>query len=552
MDALSRRGEAVRRGVPWGLSALLLAPSALWVLRDRSVWSWDPAFYGMGTVDLWHALTTMPARWMGEMMHVFSAKAPAIAWTGQFFVPLGVPLGSVERALLASVLIAQLGTLLLIFDIGRRVHPASVGPAALGTLFLGASPLFVGLSHYYLVEPLQAFAIAYVYWIAASAQSTPPLLASAHLVIAGALGLAAKISTPAFMFAPGALAAYRVLRSWSSRGAVARARAADAVAALAAVVTVALCAGWYLRNGAATLAFARMSAASDVALLYGRQDTVARKLVHWTGELGRTFLAPEATWLLAFAVVGGAVAARLARRDAVPASRGRAPWALLVAALLQIGVVLAVLSRTVNEDSRYLLALAPSLAVVVVVLASAPLARPWRGAIAVALVVQWGLVQARDLGALPRGPRYWENPPSDSAGRVREIADVVGATCGDPAAGSIMAAVDLEWLNSWTLRFYSAKRHLNGGPRCDYTFLGLAEKDVDVAWERLVRARPPFVVTLDAAALPDPPDELNRVSLPVLRRLQADPGFALEPYSSPLHVLVFRRIEGGAMVPVSR
>src|SRR3954453_10493111 len=74
--------------------------NVVWALTDRSVFAWDQALYAKATVDLFRILLTSPSAWPDAMLRVFGSRAPAIAWLGQFFVPIGVAAGSIDFALL--------------------------------------------------------------------------------------------------------------------------------------------------------------------------------------------------------------------------------------------------------------------------------------------------------------------------------------------------------------------------------------------------------------------------------------------------------------------
>ena len=98
-------------GINWSYFriALLLAPSLIWIHRDHSVWPWDQAWYGQVCADLWFWLGHSPARWIATMGNGLDKKAPGISWFGKLFVPLGAVSGTIEAALLFSILLTQLG-----------------------------------------------------------------------------------------------------------------------------------------------------------------------------------------------------------------------------------------------------------------------------------------------------------------------------------------------------------------------------------------------------------------------------------------------------------
>src|SRR5207253_1842232 len=83
-------------------------PSIVWAFLDRSIWPWDPAWYGEVSADLWATLRTDAGNWGTAMAHAFGAKPPAVAWLGQFFIPLGGALGGDSTVLLLSIVVTPL------------------------------------------------------------------------------------------------------------------------------------------------------------------------------------------------------------------------------------------------------------------------------------------------------------------------------------------------------------------------------------------------------------------------------------------------------------
>src|SRR6266851_854097 len=147
--------------------SILLLPSFVWVFLDRSVWPWDQAWYGEVTVQLYSTLRHEPGKWLQAMIAAFGTKPPAIAWIGQWFVPFGKRMGSIDLALHLSVLLIQFLTLVMVWRLGREVFPErSRWLPAIGCLFVGSAPLFIGLSHQYFPEPLQNLAVLWIFYIA--------------------------------------------------------------------------------------------------------------------------------------------------------------------------------------------------------------------------------------------------------------------------------------------------------------------------------------------------------------------------------------------------
>src|SRR6266545_2147153 len=81
----------------------MISPSLIWIALDKSVWSWDPAYYGGASVELFLNLIYVPTGWISQMLNFMRSHAPGVAWFGQFFVLPGYLLGSIDVGLLLSV-----------------------------------------------------------------------------------------------------------------------------------------------------------------------------------------------------------------------------------------------------------------------------------------------------------------------------------------------------------------------------------------------------------------------------------------------------------------
>jgi hypothetical protein len=213
-------GVLTRRLAPAAVAPLvgllLAAPSFVWASVDRSIWPWDPAWYGETSVDLWATLRHNHYLWPKAMQHALGIKPPGIAWFGQFFVPLGGVLGSEQTALLVFQVLVQAASLAFLYAAARRVDGRPFSIAA-GVVLTASAPLFVSLSHDYFVEPLQTLSVVWVLFIMVSARRWHPSLTLAQLVAALAFGLLAKLATPLYQAAPAAVAVALSLPALRSR-----------------------------------------------------------------------------------------------------------------------------------------------------------------------------------------------------------------------------------------------------------------------------------------------------------------------------------------------
>ncbi|MGQ0732808.1 MAG: hypothetical protein ACT4QD_04030 [Acidobacteriota bacterium] len=543
--------EPARGWAAWAVTAIgagtLVAPSAVWIGHDRSVWSWDPSFYGFGAVDLWHRLTADPARWWELLTTVYSAKAPGIGWLGQFFVPVGLWIGSIEAGLLISVLALQALSVMLVFGTSLALKASRLHAVA-AMLLVAAGPLFISMSHHFMTEAFQLFAVSYMYWVAALSPSKPRAWTVGHSALSLSAALLAKINTPAFLVMPLAIAVYEVQRGRLSEG---RVRLRDlAVYALGLLVTVPGTV-WYLRNGSATWDFARLNVASDVALLYGHEAAFLDKVPYWLGVLGQSLVSVPDLALVAMAGALGALMYALSSPDTASPVRSVAHPRLVVAAGLQVLLVITLLSLAVNEEARFALALVPSIGVLFVWMLSRLRLQALAAGCIVALLVQWGTVHARQLGVFGlHDESYWAQPPRRDDWRSAEVAKTVAATCNEQSHGRyVMTGVNLDWLNFYTLSFYSWKAQLSNHKRCHYWYLGLAERDPEVAWARVIEFDAPYFVSLEESAMPEPPDILNLVAADVLRRVASSAAFVRERLESTAGIVAYRRVEGSGGVP---
>ena len=143
------------------VAVLVISPSLVWIALDRSVWTWDPAGYAKGSVDLHYTLVSSPKDWLLLMLNVLHSQAPGVTWFGQFFVPGGYLLGSIDVGLLLSIWATQALTLWLMYQSIQELSRRNQLITITGCLVIASAPLSVAMSHQYLAEPLQLLAITW-------------------------------------------------------------------------------------------------------------------------------------------------------------------------------------------------------------------------------------------------------------------------------------------------------------------------------------------------------------------------------------------------------
>jgi hypothetical protein len=518
---------------------VLLVPGVIWVMEDRAVWPWDQAWYGEVSTDLWFWMGHSLLRWAGEMAGGLYMKPPGAVWLGQLFVPLRHVFGTVERSLLVSILATQFVVLAIIFRIGRRLGSGSYLVAVCGVVLAAGGSLFVGLSHQFFVEPLQAAAVAWVYCVAVEAPGwTSPRIAL-QLALALVVGALAKADTPLYCTLPCVYAAVLIWRKKPTRGELSacwRSRGFRVQVALLGLVAVPT-ALWYYRNLATVWQHARDASLGADALHYGTRDTWLHKLTMWWRSAGDSFLSPYLGWVFLAVLAAAVLSAVLRFRKRTNNARIEA---VSILSLLQVLLILSVLSKTITVEPRFLYAVLPSIAIVFVQLCALLPAR-FLAAVVVACGAQWAAVNAESLALVGRFDHQsqWLITPERDGSRYDDLARVVSLTSDVPARYDVIA-VESPWMNANAAAFFAAKNRLRTGGRCYYTSLGYAETDFGAAMRRIETFRTHYVITLAEPFQSGLADFLNVVSLPVLRDMQSDLRFRQVPFASRNGVLVFR------------
>lgn len=527
--AVTRTTVVLRRFAPVLLGTILVLPSLVWAALDRSIWPWDPAWYGTVSLELATKFGRDLHAWGALMENAFGQKPPLIAWFGQLFTPLGGLFGQDEPALLVSILVYQAATLGLVYAGVRRL--AGDGGGLVAALLVAAAPLFVSTSHEYFVEPVQTVTIAWLLFVLASAATWRPAWTLAQLPAIVALGLLAKLSSPVYMAAPVLgclLLAYRQrtagdrppLRSdrvvWLSG-------AASVLAVLGAVF-------WYRVNLGRALDHARLASADTG--LYGTDRGFARQMPEWVERLRDVAFLPN-LWLVLAALAVGSLS--LAWRRGVRPSIWSPPIVTAVACLTSVVLVLASFASQPNQEVRYLLGAIPLLAYAAALAIAAARTRALVTAavavLAVALVVSnlqgFGYARQDSLVSYP------VKELTRGAGFAETLERAVADTCGPESATRInMVGADYPWLNHNTLSMLAVEEHADEGLMCYYTGLGYAENDPEIAWKRLLEFKSPYYISIDygnsANPLPAdkralilPSDPFNAVNIAVYRRVRA-------------------------------
>lgn len=542
-----------RRLVPVLVAAVLVLPSVIWVAVDRSIWAWDPSWYGEVSVDLWATLRTDPGAWPSAMMHAFGQKPPAVAWLGQLFVPLGEVFGRDQIALLLSTVLCQAAVVALVYAAALRL--AGVATAIVAALLVAASPIFVFVSHLYLVEPIQTVAVAWLVLILARAAERRPALTLAQLPGALALAMLAKVSSPVYVAAP---AAGVLLLVWLHRARPSDARPAwreptVVASSMISAFLVAGAVGWYRINIDAAIQQARIASGDD-GLNVDRG--LVRQLPEWIERLRDASFLPK-FWLPLCVLAVVSIGLAWLRGARVPLRDPRV--VIATACAVSILLVLTALASHHNNDTRFLHPLVPLVAVTLALAIGAARSRPIFVVALGVLVLEYTGSTLQSFGYTPHDSFVADritSPVRDSP--VAAVLDeIVERTCtAESSSGISVVGVEYPWLNHNTLEMLAFSRFAENGRRCYYASLGDWQDDAAAAWDRIGDFRAPFFIGVDYGNAANPlPEKLaaagarsdasNRVNTAVFDRLVQSPVYKPVPGSRKAGLVVFRRIDEG-------
>jgi len=526
---------------PWeiGLIVLVIFPSLVWIVRDFTPWPWDQAWYGEVTVDLWFSLTHSLHQWANAMLREMYMKPPGIIWLGQFFVPLGSWSGSIESAILLPVVLTQAVTLYLISRIGRSIAPGSKAVPALGICMAAATQSFVGLSHQFLVEPLQALTLAWVLLIAIRCKDWPGPRTLLQLVSALIFGVLAKATTPLYCVLPClyiglVLVRKRFWQGWKDEWRTTGGR----VLAIFIGLSLPPTAYWYQINFRYVWQHIQEASSGNLALPYGFRASIAAKLIVWNRLLDFSFLAPYLGWVSLLAILGGAFAWF---RPGGPRALTSSVRVTVVLSVLQAMLLLLVFSANDTVEARYMYAMLPLLLVVPMSFCASIKSRAVFFVLFALCAWQFVVVQRAALGSSAPLTKQlaWLTKPDQDRGRYNDIQRIVAATSTVSGRYNIVG-VEEPWLSANTLSFFAAKHQLDTGTQSYFTSLGYAESDVSAAMKRVRSFKIMYYITLDEAFQTTPANFVNLVSLPVLKLVKGDAHFEQVGTTDPNGVVIFR------------
>jgi hypothetical protein len=522
---------------------LIIVPSIVWVAIDNSVWPWDTAWYGEVSVDLYYKLTHSFFEWPKAMLSAFGAKAPGIAWFGQFFVPLAKITGSIGRALMIPILLAQFFSLLLMYKIVLLLTNKKT-IAMLGSLIMASAPLFIGMGHQYFVESLQLLAVTSLIFILINIKKLNRYEIILSLLLILPFAMIVKISSPLYLiFVVGLILLYlfRLPAKITMREYFGEKR--HIAYFVLAIIFFCSAIAWYVINWNSIYQFMNLVSSGTAAELYGTQAPFFQKMNLWLIFFRKSLFMPVVMYFIFF-ILG------IYLFQYIFLKKYKLLELPIIISVSSIALVLIFLSFQINEETRYLLPLLPYVTILICWLLY-KVRNIWLNIAAIIVFIfQFIFVNGYTLGLIKMNPgdiNSWATVIHTNSDQIKDMESIIAHTCkSENANKTSIVGVEFPFLNYNSVEYYATQQKLKTNFQCYYAPLGFAEKDADKAWKTMMKYyNPPFFISGPDNSYSQEPDAFNIVSLPILERVRNSGLFVEEDNSSPGQIHIFRNISAG-------
>ena len=540
---------------------ILIVPAFAWVIIDKSAFGGDQSQYAKEALTLYDSWSSL-SLWLEAMINSMGFKAPGIIWIGQLFIPFGRVIGSIDDALLFSIVITLFVTFLLVFKALWLLSKEGYLVPLAGCMILTVSPLFQYLSHHYLVEPMQLLSVAWFVLIMAAAPKLYKASVLAQLVAAASFAVLAKVSSPFYCIGPGLVSLSVILGKHSLNPHWGWRRPSTIVMWIVALTLGIATAFWYYQNIFLVVNHVAAVSSGPIAEVWGKEDTFFNSLAYWVDTVRRVFfLKPVIILSSAFVVVG------LCFYLLKPDRRHKYFTLCCLVSCIQIVLVLSIFSFGSNREPRYLLALLPYVALsvgwgmfhvrnkITLIAANGVLGVTWMFIVGYSLLA----LETSSL-ALPNIARVDKN--TDQSAILQEIID---RTCAaeicinnrqTPCYNIIAIDPTLkggDWLAPDPANYVLHREHLDSqqNKRCSYGYMGdsFFGNNSASSWFDIIEKRPDYILTFDPDVYPPSlttfNQSLNTTNFPYLFERIKSSGFfeALPPLLNDPGIVVFRASE---------
>lgn len=471
---------------------------------------WDQSWYGEVSSDLFYSFIHDIVHWYQAMIVLIPSKPPLLVWVGQFFVPIGLAIGNIEIALLFFVLLTQLFVLLCIWAIAKEIAREDIWLQLFAISLAGSGSLFIGLTHQFLVEPLQLLCASASLLLALRAQKLELARLITFLVILIMVGFSTKTTSIVYCGFSWTYCVWIFANRMVFKGELISRTGLPWVWIFVACAMTVITAHWYIANIVAVLDHIKNATIGASAELYGKRSPLLLKLPFWLVESNRAFFGLPYL-LLPLLGLAGAKLIYLQRHHPRIALKSFMP-AIEVVCFAQVILPVIMLASQPPEETRYLLAILPSIVVLALFILQYVEWVWLKMLLTLALLLQAALFNAVALGAnLNLVSSSWLWPVKTDKNDSEVAARIQDETCRVYSDRVNVIGPEFPQMNANSISLISSMARYASGFRCYYTSLGYAETDQSRAIDRLESLKSPFLVLPNRELKPEEQNAFNQI-----------------------------------------
>lgn len=487
----------------------VVLPSIVWVFYDQSPLDGDSTLHAQDTLQLYFSLVELSSQWPSHMVTAMQSKGPGLAWFGQFSFVVGNPFLPYDQTLRLFSVLIQFCSLLFVFLSVLQFTQGRFVIATTVTVAVGAAPLFIQLSHYYRIEPIQMLSVTWFILIFSFIHKWSKPLILSQVFAASCFALVARATTPFYCVIWGIVILSYLFSPWKRPSQ--KHYSGSTVATLLGSILLALAGGaWYLNNLDRVINHSIWSASGKAAAFWGKEDTFVNSFAYWLSTL-RTSFTISPIFVLTSIVVLSAMGALIWQLNSLRKSQTLDYFTVAaIISVLQISLTLSLFSMNDNRLIRFLLPLFPNVAVI---LAWAIYQIKYIAVSYILLFVflsQFIYVNLQAFGKVSAHPLVTvaERSPEN----LNLLYEIVDRTCIKHSKGNTIniLAIDLHLMGDWlgpTPANYTATKLFKGHPPCEYSYVGnqFFGTSIEKAWEDIQKRKVSYIITYDPEVHP-PPD----------------------------------------------
>jgi hypothetical protein len=386
-------------------------------------------------------------------------------------------------------------------------------------------PLFVGMGHQFVTEPLQTLIIIASFTLVATAHNMRLARLMILIILLFFLGFAVKTTSLAYNGLALVSLAWLALNKWRRGEKVSELNRGDGVLILLTTVISVLTISWYFINFNGMMQHVRNVLDVSIASHYGSISSFPVKALFWllAFDNGSSLLPYVGLVIFALAFILILSSTRRIIRDK------DYPGIAALLALFHIVLVLVQFMFQIMEETRFITSLMPMMVIVLTYgLSGAHFLNRARSVLVITILLgsiaqlfTVSLIAANKLDFT--SPTVWLKPVITETNQ-RQIADaIIGSTCQlEKKERYVIVGIDEPTMNANSLAFHAAKARNAIGYRCNYTGLGYAAVDIGPVVERVEQIRPEFILVPSEEKQQANPNYLNLVVAPFASRMKTD------------------------------